>query len=203
MDLIQRELTKLATAAVIVDEVVKAAQTQDGMAKEAKMKPGLIALLAALGLAGAGAGAYAGGAFDREKLPRPDDIRKGNRGGTLTPLRHAMARAMRPTPVESAESLRAKAEAEKASNPYNPPVKPNRGIAEMQRRYAERAERIRAQAAEEAERIRAQADAMAGRIRAQADAIRARREADAALQAARREAAEALRNARMELKRTY
>ena len=120
MDLIQRELTKLATAAVIVDEVVKAAQTQDGMAKEAKMKPGLIALLAALGLAGAGAGAYAGGAFDREKLPRPDDIRKGNRGGTLTPLRHAMARAMRPTPVESAESLRAKAEAEKASNPYNP-----------------------------------------------------------------------------------
>jgi len=190
MDLIQRELTKLATAAVIVDEVVKAAQTQDGMAKEAKMKPGLIALLAALGLAGAGAGAYAGGAFDREKLPRPDDIRKGNRGGTLTPLRHAMARAMRPTPVESAESLRAKAEAEKASNPYNPPVKPNRGIAEMQRRYAE-----------EAERIRAQADAMAGRIRAQADAIRARREADAALQAARREAAEALRNARMELRR--
>ena len=188
MDLIQRELTKLATAAVIVDEVVKAAQTQDGMAKEAKMKPGLIALLAALGLAGAGAGAYAGGAFDREKLPRPDDIRKGNRGGTLTPLRHAMARAMRPTPVESAESLRAKAEAEKASNPYNPPVKPNRGIAEMQRRYAERAERIRAQAAEEAERIRAPADA-----------IRARREADAALQAARREAAEALRNARMEL----
>ena len=192
MDLIQRELTKLATAAVIVDEVVKAAQTQDGMAKEAKMKPGLIALLAALGLAGAGAGAYAGGAFDREKLPRPDDIRKGNRGGTLTPLRHAMARAMRPTPVESAESLRAKAEAEKASNPYNPPVKPNRGIAEMQRRYAE-----------EAERIRAQADAMAGRIRAQADAIRARREADAALQAARREAAEALRNARMELRRAY
>ena len=186
MDLIQRELTKLATAAVIVDEVVKAAQTQDGMAKEAKMKPGLIALLAALGLAGAGAGAYAGGAFDREKLPRPDDIRKGN------PLRHAMARAMRPTPVESAESLRAKAEADKASNPYNPPVKPNRGIAEMQRRYAE-----------EAERIRAQADAMAERIRAQADAIRARREADAALQAARREAAEALRNARMELKRAY
>lgn len=181
MDLIQRELTKLATAAVIVDEVVKAAQTQDGMAKEAKMKPGLIALLAALGLAGAGAGAYAGGAFDREKLPRPDDIRKGNRGGTLTPLRHAMARAMRPTPVESAESLRAKAEADKASNPYNPPVKPNRGIAEMQRRYAEEAERIRAQA----------------------DAIRARREADAALQAARREAAEALRNARMELKRAY
>ena len=118
MDLIQRELTKLATAAVIVDEVVKAAQTQDGMAKEAKMKPGLIALLAALGLAGAGAGAYAGGAFDREKLPRPDDIRKGNRGGTLTPLRHAMARAMRPTPVESAESLRAKAEADK-SNLYN------------------------------------------------------------------------------------
>ena len=181
MDLIQRELTKLATAAVIVDEVVKAAQTQDGMAKEAKMKPGLIALLAALGLAGAGAGAYAGGAFDREKLPRPDDIRKGNRGGTLTPLRHAMARAMRPTPVESAESLRAKAEAEKASNPYNPPVRPNRGIAEMQRRYAEEAERIRAQA----------------------DAIRARREADAALQAARREAAEALRNARMELRRAY
>ena len=175
MDLIQRELTKLATAAVIVDEVVKAAQTQDGMAKEAKMKPGLIALLAALGLAGAGAGAYAGGAFDREKLPRPDDIRKGNRGGTLTPLRHAMARAMRPTPVESAESLRAKAEADKASNPYN------RGIAEMQRRYAEEAERIRAQA----------------------DAIRARREADAALQAARREAAEALRNARMELRRAY
>jgi len=212
MDLIQRELTKLATAAVIVDEVVKAAQTQDGMAKEAKMKPGLIALLAALGLAGAGAGAYAGGAFDREKLPRPgagagayaggafdreklprpDDIRKGNRGGTLTPLRHAMARAMRPTPVESAESLRAKAEADKASNPYNPPVRPNRGIAEMQRRYAEEAERIRARAAEEAERIRAQADA-----------IRARREADAALQAARREAVEALRNARMELKRAY
>ena len=157
MDLIQRELTKLATAAVIVDEVVKAAQTQDGMAKEAKMKPGLIALLAALGLAGAGAGAYAGGAFDREKLPRPGDIRKGNRGGTLTPLRHAMARAMRPTPVESAESLRAKAEAEKASNPapqwlLQPPVRPNRGIAEMQRRE---------------------------RIRAQADAIRARREADA------------------------
>ena len=181
MDLVQRELTKLATAAVIVDEMSKAAQVQDGMAKQAKMKPGLIALLAALGLAGAGAGAYAGGAFDREKLPRPDDIRKGNRGGTLTPLRHAMARAMRPTPVESAESLRAKAEADKASNPYNPPVKPNRGIAEMQRRYAEEAERIRAQA----------------------DAIRARREADAALQAARREAAEALRNARMELKRAY
>jgi len=126
MDLVQRELTKLATAAVIVDEMSKAAQVQDGMAKQAKMKPGLIALLAALGLAGAGAGAYAGGAFDREKLPRPDDIRKGNRGGTLTPLRHAMARAMRPTPVESAESLRAKAEADKASNPYNPPVKPNR-----------------------------------------------------------------------------
>ena len=188
MDLIQRELTKLATAAVIVDEVVKAAQTQDGMAKEAKMKPGLIALLAALGLAGAGAGAYAGGAFDREKLPRPDDIRKGNRGGTLTPLRHAMARAMRPTPVESAESLRAKAEADKASNPYNPPVKPNRGIAEMQRRYAE-----------EAERIRAQADAMLNYY----GIIRARREADAALQAARREAAEALRNARMELRRAY
>ena len=182
MDLIQRELTKLATAAVIVDEVVKAAQTQDGMAKEAKMKPGLIALLAALGLAGAGAGAYAGGAFDREKLPRPDDIRKGNRGGTLTPLRHAMARAMRPTPVESAESLRAKAEADKASNPYN------RGIAEMQRRYAE-----------EAERIRAQADAMLNYY----GIIRARREADAALQAARREAAEALRNARMELRRAY
>lgn len=192
MDLIQRELTKLATAAVIVDEMSKAAQVQDGMAKQAKMKPGLIALLAALGLTGAAGGAYAGGAFDREKLPRPDDIRKGNRGGTLTPLRHAMARAMRPTPVESAESLRAKAEADKASNPYNPPVKPNRGIAEMQRRYVGRAERIRAQAAEEAERIRAQADA-----------IRARREADAALQAARREAAEALRNARMELKRAY
>ena len=118
MDLVQRELTKLATAAVIVDEMSKAAQVQDGMAKQAKMKPGLIALLAALGLAGAGAGAYAGGAFDREKLPRPDDIRKGNRGGTLTPLRHAMARAMRPTPVESAESLRAKAEADK-SNLYN------------------------------------------------------------------------------------
>ena len=118
MDLVQRELTKLATAAVIVDEMSKAAQVQDGMAKQAKMKPGLIALLAALGLAGAGAGAYAGGAFDREKLPRPDDIRKGNRGGTLTPLRHAMARPMRPTPVESAESLRAKAEADK-SNLYN------------------------------------------------------------------------------------
>ena len=63
MDLVQRELTKLATAAVIIDEMSKAAQAQDGMAKQAKMKPGLIALLAALGLAGAGAGAYAGGAF--------------------------------------------------------------------------------------------------------------------------------------------
>ena len=159
MDLVQRELTKLATAAVIVDEMSKAAQVQDGMAKQAKMKPGLIALLAALGLTGAAGGAYAAGAF-----------------GGGGPVRHAIARAMRPTPVESAESLRAKAEADKASHPYNPPVRPNRGIAEMQRRE---------------------------RIRAQADAIRARREADAALQAARREAAEALRNARMELKRTY
>ena len=138
MDLVQRELTKLATAAVIVDEMSKAAQVQDGMAKQAKMKPGLIALLAALGLAGAGAGAYAGGAFDREKLPRPDDIRKGNRGGTLTPpaaassiqrlgrsvrcgycaARHGDPLRHRPTPVESAESLRAKAEADK-SNLYN------------------------------------------------------------------------------------
>jgi len=140
MDLVQRELTKLATAAVIVDEMSKAAQVQDGMAKQAKMKPGLIALLAALGLTGAAGGAYAAGAF-----------------GGGGPVRHAIARAMRPTPVESAESLRAKAEAEKASNPapqwlLQPPVRPNRGIAEMQRRE---------------------------RIRAQADAIRARREADA------------------------
>ena len=140
MDLVQRELTKLATAAVIVDEMSKAAQVQDGMAKQAKMKPGLIALLAALGLTGAAGGAYAAGAF-----------------GGGGPVRHAIARAKRPTPVESAESLRAKAEAEKASNPapqwlLQPPVRPNRGIAEMQRRE---------------------------RIRAQADAIRARREADA------------------------
>jgi len=63
MDLVQRELTKLATAAVIVDEMSKAAQVQDGMAKQAKMKPGLIALLAALGLTGAAGGAYAAGAF--------------------------------------------------------------------------------------------------------------------------------------------
>jgi len=119
MDLIQRELTKLATAAVIVDEVVKAAQTQDGMAKEAKMKPGLIALLAALGLAGAGAGAYAGGAFDREKLPRPDDIRKGNRGGTLTPLRPPNiatrnVSAMQRRYAEETERIRAQADAIRA-----------------------------------------------------------------------------------------
>lgn len=66
MDLVQRELTKLATAAVIVDEMAKAAQaqTQPDMSKQAKMNPGLIALLAALGLGGAAAGAAAGGAFE-------------------------------------------------------------------------------------------------------------------------------------------
>lgn len=73
MDLMQRELTKLATAAVIVDEMAKAAQAQStpDMSKQAKMNPGLIALLAALGLGGAAAGAYAGGAFE------------GNGGGSL------------------------------------------------------------------------------------------------------------------------
>lgn len=80
MDLVQRELTKLATAAVIVDEMSKAAQVQDGMAKQAKMKPGLIALLAALGLTGAAGGAYAAGA-----LGSASDITRGVRrvGGLL------------------------------------------------------------------------------------------------------------------------
>jgi len=63
MDLVQRELTKLAAAAVVIDEMAKAAHAQE-MEKQAKVNPGLIALLAALGLGGAAAGAYAGGAFD-------------------------------------------------------------------------------------------------------------------------------------------
>lgn len=89
MDLIQRELTKLATAAVIVDEMSKAAQVQDGMAKQAKMKPGLIALLAALGLTGAAGGAYAAGAFggggpdaaelERRRIKNIRDTPKGRR----------------------------------------------------------------------------------------------------------------------------
>jgi len=89
MDLVQRELTKLATAAVIVDEMSKAAQVQDGMAKQAKMKPGLIALLAALGLTGAAGGAYAAGAFggggpdaaelERRRIKNISDTPKGRR----------------------------------------------------------------------------------------------------------------------------
>ena len=93
MDLVQRELTKLATAAVIVDEMSKAAQVQDGMAKQAKMKPGLIALLAALGLTGAAGGAYAAGAFggggpdaaelERRRIKNISDTPKGRRAWNI------------------------------------------------------------------------------------------------------------------------
>jgi len=61
MDLVQRELTKLAAAAVIVDEISKAAQARE-MEKQAKMHPGVAALITALSVLGLG-GAAAGGAY--------------------------------------------------------------------------------------------------------------------------------------------
>lgn len=136
MNLVDRELTKLAAASVIVNEMVKAAAVQQEaeMSKQAKMNPGLIALLAALGLGGAAAGAAAGGAFDTGKTQRtspPGDIQRT--------MRQAIDAVQAKAGIDPGAMSKAKQEGHNArqSSPNSPANRAaTRGIARNDSRLA-------------------------------------------------------------------